>query len=255
MTAIVVDRVDHRFKSPNGGDLAVLNSVSFAVQKGEFVSLLGPSGCGKSTLLYLLGGFIPVQNGTIRVDNIPVKAPSPSRGIVFQNFALFPWKTVLQNILYGMERLGWPKEQRLERAAELIALISLQGFEHHYPSQLSGGMRQRVALARTLAIDPAILLMDEPFGALDAQNRRILQSELRQLWAALGKTIVFVTHDVNEAVYLSERVLVMSRRPGRICKVLDTRLPGVDKEQNRAPELVDLAEEAWRSIAEQANAA
>ncbi len=253
MSAIVVDRLEHHFSSPGTGKLKVLDDVNLTISPGEFVSLLGPSGCGKSTLLYLIGGFLKAQSGRISINGEQVTKPGPNCGIVFQSFALFPWKTVLDNILYGMECLGVPKDERHERAHRLIKLVKLAGFEKHYPSQLSGGMKQRVALARTLAIDPAVLLMDEPFGALDAQNRRILQNELRSIWRESKKTIVFVTHDVHEAVYLSERVLVMTRRPGRIIETIDSRLPHLDKESARggASEFIALTERAWNAVATQ----
>src|SRR5665213_4178586 len=168
---IVVDHVTHTYRPPRGREVLALDQVSLAVQNREFVALLGPSGCGKSTLLYLIGGFLPVEKGAILVDGNPVAGPGPDRGIVFQHFALFPWKTVRGNILYGLERQGLPRAEREQRAKAFIDLVGLTGFEDSYPSQLSGGMRQRPAIARTLAFDPKILLMDEPFGALDAQTR------------------------------------------------------------------------------------
>ena len=163
---IVIDRVSHMYRPPRGRAVMALDEVSLEVGSREFVALLGPSGCGKSTLLYLIGGFLPVETGAIRIDNKPVAAPGPDRGIVFQHFALFPWKTVRGNILYGLERQGMPKEEREQRTRDFIELVGLTGFEDSYPSQLSGGMKQRTAIARTLAFDPKILLMDEPFGAL-----------------------------------------------------------------------------------------
>ncbi|MGE0717973.1 MAG: ABC transporter ATP-binding protein, partial [Alphaproteobacteria bacterium] len=202
-----------------------LEGVDLDIARGEFVSLLGPSGCGKSTLLYLIGGFVPFRTGEISVGGRPVKGPGPDRGIVFQQFALFPWKTVLQNVLYGMEKQRVPRAERLARAADLIRTVRLDGFENHFPAQLSGGMRQRAAIARTLAVDPDILLMDEPFGALDAQTRSVMQEQLKGIWQSTGKTVIFVTHDVREAVYLSERVVLLTKRPGRIKEVVDTRFP------------------------------
>ena len=188
--------------------------MSLEVRDREFVALLGPSGCGKSTLLYLIGGFLPVEHGAIRVEDKPIAGPGPDRGIVFQHFALFPWKTVMQNVLYGLEKQGLPRDERVRRAREFIELVGLGGFEDSYPSQLSGGMKQRAAIARTLAIDPRILLMDEPFGALDAQTRSLMQAELLRIWQRSRKTVIFVTHDVQEAVFLAERIAVMSARPG-----------------------------------------
>jgi len=224
MAGISFREVRHTYRPPRGKALLALEGVSLEVQDREFVALLGPSGCGKSTLLYLLGGFIPVEDGQITVGGKPVNGPSPDRGIVFQHFALFPWKTVRQNILYGLEKQGMPRAEREKRAQEFIALVHLKGFEHSYPSQLSGGMRQRVAIARTLAVEPEILLMDEPFGALDAQTRALMHEELLAIMRRAPKTVVFVTHDVREAVYLADRVAVMSARPGRIMEIVDTKL-------------------------------
>ena len=184
-----------------------------SIQYREFVAILGPSGCGKSTLLYMLGGFIPVERGRILVNGRPVGGPGPDRGIVFQRFALFPWKTVRQNVLYGLERADMARAEREECAQNFIDLVGLSGFEDSYPSQLSGGMKQRAAIARTLAINPDILLMDEPFGALDAQTRSLMQSELLRIWQRSPKTVIFVTHDVQEAVYLANRVIVCRRGP------------------------------------------
>ena len=211
---IVIDRVSHVYRPPRGRPVTALDSISLEVSDREFVALLGPSGCGKSTLLYLVGGFLPVEHGVIRVEDQPVTGPGPDRGIVFQHFALFPWKTVMQNVLYGLEKQGMPRDQRLGRAREFIDLVGLTGFEDSYPSQLSGGMKQRAAIARTLAIDPRILLMDEPFGPLDAQTRQIMGSLLMQLWAGDRKAVLFVTHDLEEAIALADRVLIMSAGPG-----------------------------------------
>jgi NitT/TauT family transport system ATP-binding protein len=221
-TGISVETVSHDYALLGGRHTTALDHVSLAVAPGEFHALLGPSGCGKSTLLYLIGGFLPVQDGVIRTAKGPITGPGPDRGIVFQNFALFPWKTVRQNVLYGLEKLRLPASERAERAQHFIELVHLAGFEDSYPAQLSGGMQQRAAIARTLATDPDILLMDEPFGALDAQTRRIMQEELLAIWRRTAKTVVFVTHDVQEAVYLADRISIMSARPGRIRQVVET---------------------------------
>ncbi len=213
---IVIDGVNHVYRPLRGREVLALDQVSLEVANREFVALLGPSGCGKSTLLYLLGGFLPLETGKIVVDGKPVTGPGPDRGIVFQHFALFPWKSVRGNILYGLERQGMPREEREKRAMDFIELVGLHGFEDSYPSQLSGGMRQRTAIARTLAFDPKILLMDEPFGALDAQTRFAMQELLLSIWTDLAPTIIFVTHDVEEALFLGDRVGVMSARPGRM---------------------------------------
>ncbi len=223
---ISFDRVGHSYRSNAGVLVPALADVSLDIAQGEFVALLGPSGCGKSTLLYLLGGFVPIRDGEIRVAGKPVTGPGRDRGVVFQSFALFPWKTVRQNVRYGLERMSLPRAEQEARTARLIDMVHLNGFEDHFPLQLSGGMRQRVAIARTLAVDPAILLMDEPFGALDAQTREIMHEELLAIMARRPMTTVFVTHDVREAVYLADRVAVMSARPGHIKEVVTIDLPG-----------------------------
>ena len=250
---IVIDGVSHVYRPPRGREVLALDEVSLQVQNREFVALLGPSGCGKSTLLYLIGGFLPVETGSIGIDGKPVSGPGPDRGIVFQHFALFPWKTVRGNILYGLERQGMPKEEREKRAMDFIELVGLHGFEDSYPSQLSGGMKQRTAIARTLAFDPTILLMDEPFGALDAQTRGLMQSELLRIWQRTPKTVIFVTHDVQEAVYLADRVAVMSARPGRIKTIVDTKFEK-DATTNIFKEkaFIEKVDEIWNLVREEA---
>ena len=249
---IVIEGVSHLYRPPRGREVLALDQVSLQVKNREFVALLGPSGCGKSTLLYLIGGFLPVETGAILVDGQSIAGPGPDRGIVFQHFALFPWKTVRGNILYGLERQGMPKAEREKRALAFIELVGLHGFEDSYPSQLSGGMRQRCAIARTLAFDPKILLMDEPFGALDAQTRGLMQSELMRIWQATPKTVIFVTHDVQEAVYLADRVAVMSARPGRIKTVVDIRLDRTDPHVHKDKAFVDKVDEIWGLVKEEA---
>src|SRR5664279_2031614 len=249
---IVIDGVSHIYRPPRGREVLALDQVSLAVANREFVALLGPSGCGKSTLLYLIGGFLPVETGTIAVDGKAVAGPGPDRGIVFQHFALFPWKTVRGNILYGLERQGMPKEEREKRAMDFIELVGLHGFEDSYPSHLSGGMKQRTAIARTLAFDPKILLMDEPFGALDAQTRELMQSELLRIWQRTPKTVIFVTHDVQEAVYLADRVAVMSARPGRIKTIVDTKFDKTDPHVHKAKAFVEKVDEIWNLVKDEA---
>jgi NitT/TauT family transport system ATP-binding protein len=251
MTAsgILFHEVSHTYRPSRGRPVPALEHVSLEVREGEFLALLGPSGCGKSTLLYLLGGFLPIEIGTITVAGKPVAGPGPDRGIVFQNFALFPWKTVRQNVLYGLEKQKRPRAERQRRAQELIELVHLRGFENNYPAQLSGGMKQRVAIARTLAIDPAILLMDEPFGALDAQTRALMHEELLAIIRRTPKTVVFVTHDVREAVYLADRVAVMSARPGRIKEIVTTTFAGErGPEIARTSEFAEKVEYLWSSV-------
>ncbi len=249
---IVIDGVSHIYRPPRGRAVPALDQVSIEVANREFVALLGPSGCGKSTLLYLIGGFLPVEAGAITIDGKPVAGPGPDRGIVFQHFALFPWKTVRGNILYGLERQGMPKEEREKRVQDFIELVGLAGFEDSYPSQLSGGMKQRTAIARTLAFDPTILLMDEPFGALDAQTRGLMQSELLRIWRRTPKTVIFVTHDVQEAVFLADRVAVMSARPGRIKTIVDTKFKKDDLNIFREKEFVEKVDEIWHLVREEA---
>src|SRR6186997_1876482 len=245
---IVIDRVNHLYRPPRGREVLALDQVSLEVANREFVALLGPSGCGKSTLLYLIGGFLPIERGSITVNGEPVKAPGPDRGIVFQHFALFPWKTVRDNILYGLERQNMPKTERLASAQAFIDLVGLSGFEDSFPSQLSGGMKQRTALARTLAFDPSILLMDEPFGALDAQTRHLMQAELLSVWQRTPKTVIFVTHDVQEAVYLADRVAVMTARPGRIKAIVDTKFDKTDPAIFKNKGFIDKVDEIWNLV-------
>ena len=249
---IAIDKVAHVYRPPRGRPVLALDDISLQVQPREFLALLGPSGCGKSTLLYLIGGFLPIEKGTININGEPVKAPGPDRGIVFQHFALFPWKTVRDNILYGLERQDMPRAERLQRAQHFIDLVGLSGFEDSYPSQLSGGMKQRTALARTLAFDPSILLMDEPFGALDAQTRHLMQAELLRIWQGSPKTVIFVTHDVQEAVYLADRVAVMTARPGRIKTVVDTKFDKNDPGIFKAKAFVDKVDELWNLVRDEA---
>jgi NitT/TauT family transport system ATP-binding protein len=245
---IVIDRVSHVYRPARGRPVAALDNVSLEVRDREFVALLGPSGCGKSTLLYLLGGFLPVEQGVIRVEDKPIAGPGPDRGIVFQHFALFPWKTVIQNVLYGLEKQRLPRDERTRRAREHIDLVGLAGFEDSYPSQLSGGMKQRAAIARTLAIDPRILLMDEPFGALDAQTRSLMQGELLRIWQRSRKTVIFVTHDVQEAVFLAERIAVMSARPGRIKEIVEARFDRDDPGLTRSAPFVEMVDQVWKLV-------
>jgi NitT/TauT family transport system ATP-binding protein len=209
----------------NGATLSILDVPGFAVREGEFVTLIGPSGCGKSTFLHIMGGFIPSDSGSIRVYGAEVKGPGPDRGMMFQEFALFPWKTVAGNVAWGLEAQNFPKQKIEEVVARHLEMTGLSDFGNHYPAELSGGMKQRVALARVLAFDPKVLLMDEPFGALDAQTRESMQEEVTRIWERTKKTIVFVTHDIEEAVYLGDRVIVLSARPGRIREEVKIDLP------------------------------
>lgn len=230
-----------------------LDRVSFAVDQGEFVSLLGPSGCGKSTLLYMIAGFEDATAGEIRLDGHPVRGPGADRGMVFQDYALFPWRTLLENVTYGPAKRGVPKPERRKIAQHCIDLVGLSGFESHYPHQLSGGMRQRCALARAVANNPDILLMDEPLAAIDALTRNTLQEEiLRVCDARDGRsrtTVVYVTHSIDEAVFLSDRIVLMSPRPGRVLEVLDVDLPSPRTDATRQlAAFHDLTGRIWQSL-------
>ncbi len=252
---IEIDRVSHMYRPPRGRPVRALDNVSLEVRSQEFLALLGPSGCGKSTLLYLIGGFLPIEEGSVRVGGRTVTEPGPDRGVVFQSFALFPWKSVRENVLYGLRKQRLSRSEQLRRAQEYIELVKLTGFEDSYPSQLSGGMKQRAALARTLAIDPEILLMDEPFGALDAQTRSLMQEELLSIWQRRRKTVVFVTHDVQEAVYLADRVAVMSARPGRIKEIVDSRFDETGPRVLKSHAFLEKVDYVWNLVRDEAVAA
>ncbi|MGE4338064.1 MAG: ABC transporter ATP-binding protein [Pigmentiphaga sp.] len=216
--------ITKRFPGPKT-DFLALDNIDLEVGPGEFVSILGPSGCGKSTLLYMIGGFIPASAGSIQASGVPVAGPGRDRGVVFQDASLFPWLTVGGNIAYGLREGGMNGKQVTDAVANMLSMVHLNGFADFYPGQLSGGMRQRVAIARTLAYQPDILLMDEPFGALDAYTRSVLQDELMHIQDCQRKAVVFVTHSVDEAVYLSDRVVVLDRSPGRVHSVVRIDLP------------------------------
>jgi NitT/TauT family transport system ATP-binding protein len=221
---IVIDHVSKVFTT-EARELVALQDISLAIPQGQFTCLLGPSGCGKSTLLNAIAGFSLPTSGTIRCDGRVVTEPGPERGMVFQEYALFPWMTVAQNVAFGLEIKGMAKDQIAQRVDSLLGMLSLGDFRHRFPKDLSGGMRQRVAIARVLALDSPIMLMDEPFGALDALTRRNLQDELLRIWSELKKTIVFVTHSIEEAIYLADRIVVMTYRPGTIKRDLMVDLP------------------------------
>jgi NitT/TauT family transport system ATP-binding protein len=213
--AIEIDKLHIRLGEGSQAFDAV-QDVSLSIAPGEFVCVLGPSGCGKSTLLGALAGHWTPNRGSIHVDGAPVAGPHPDRGLVFQQHTLFPWKKVLDNVAFGLKMQGIGRRERLERARELLGLVGLAGFEDRYPIQLSGGMQQRVEIARVLINHPRVMLMDEPFGALDAQTRLKMQELLLDVWARVNTTIIFITHDIDEALFLADRILVMSPRPGRI---------------------------------------
>jgi len=211
--------------SRGGRAVVAIENLDLAVEEGEFVSVVGPSGCGKTTLLHIVGGFEKPSSGRLALFGHDIAGPGPDRGVIFQEFSLYPWRTVLGNVVWGLEVQGMPRAERTEIAERFLEMVGLSTFRDLYPAELSGGMKQRVALARTLAFDPKLLLMDEPFGALDAQTREIMQEELQRIYERNRKTIVFITHDIDEAVYLGDRVLVFSARPGRIKEAVPIDLP------------------------------
>ncbi|MBX3672742.1 MAG: ABC transporter ATP-binding protein [Burkholderiales bacterium] len=208
-----------------GRKFTAISNVSLDLGEQEFVSIIGKSGCGKSTMLRMVAGLEPVEEGEILLDGNRVAGPAPERGLVFQEYALFPWRTVHQNIAFGLELKKMPRSEQDSTVSRYVDLIGLRGFENALPSELSGGMRQRVAIATVLANDPKVLLMDEPFGALDAQTRLVMQAELARVWAETRKCVMFVTHSVEEAVFLSQRIVVMKSRPGEIQEIVDVDLP------------------------------
>src|SRR6188508_452221 len=221
---LVVENIVKRFETQDGV-LTAVDDVSFKVTPGEFLSVIGPSGCGKSTLFNVMGGLLGDYEGRVSVGGETVRGPHPSIGMIFQEESTFPWRTVIDNVAFPLEIAGMAKAQRIERARHFINLVGLNGFEKRYPAELSGGMRQRVAIARTLASEPKILLMDEPFGALDEQTRLLLGDKVLQIQQELRQTTLLITHNLTEAVQLSDRVLVMTYRPGRIKRVVEIRLP------------------------------
>jgi NitT/TauT family transport system ATP-binding protein len=233
---IEIDHVSQVFRTSGRQEHLALSDISLTIEDGAFVSILGPSGCGKSTLLYIVGGFVSPTQGVARMKGRVIAGPGPDRGPVFQEFALFPWKSVLGNVMYGPRQQGVKATEAEAQSRALIEMVGLKGFEHFYPKELSGGMKQRVALARTLAYHPAVLLMDEPFGALDAHTRTRLQNDLLNIWERDRKTVLFVTHSVEEAVFLSDKVVVMTRSPGRIKEVVDIDL---SRPRRRAELLLD----------------
>ncbi len=234
----------------NTTEVKALSDVTLSIRENEFVSIIGPSGCGKTTLLKIIDGLIAYDSGTIVIRGAPVTGPGPDRAVVFQSFALLPWRTVLANVEFSLELRQLSKEERTKTARDYLRRVGLADFENHYPHELSGGMQQRAGLARALAVNPAILLMDEPFGAVDAQTRQLLQEELLELWQRERKTVIFVTHSMDEAVYLSDRVVVMSPRPGKVAEILDVPLarPRISEQVRRHAKFVDLTNYIWESL-------
>lgn len=221
---IRIDRVTKEYPT-KGGSMVAINNISMDITEHEFLCLVGPSGCGKSTLLRMIAGLEPISKGQVLIDGKPIAGTSPKVGFVFQEYTLFPWRSVQKNVEFGLEIKNVPPAERQKIAEKYIDMVGLSGFKDSYPHQLSGGMKQRCAIARTLAVGPEILLMDEPFGALDAQTRNILQEQLLEIWQKEKIKVIFVTHSVDEAVFLADKVAIMTARPGQIKEIVDIRLP------------------------------
>jgi NitT/TauT family transport system ATP-binding protein len=252
---VIVDRLSKTYRDRRGQELAALEDISLRVEPEEFAAVLGPSGCGKSTLLGIMAGLLPATAGEVFFEG-ERRDGQPLTATVFQEFALFPWRTVRGNVEFGLEELGAAPAERKERVARFIAMTGLEGFEDKFPHQLSGGMRQRVGIARALAVDPAVLLMDEPFSALDAQTRTLMMEELLGIWERARTSIVYVTHNIQEAVYMADSVVVLSRRPGRVLDVVPIELKRPRHEgQTGEPAFVHAAERIWGLIKTQAQAA
>jgi NitT/TauT family transport system ATP-binding protein len=248
MGSVEISDITKMFTRDDGVEILAIDGVSLSISDDEFVSFVGPSGCGKTTLLRIIAGLDHAGSGSVLVDGNPILGPGPKVGMVFQEYSLFPWRTVLDNIAFGPEMRGISRQERRKAAHKYIEMVGLEQFEKSYPYELSGGMRQRVAIARALANDPDLLLMDEPFGALDAQTRNKMQVELLSIWNLSKKTILFVTHSVDEAVFLSDRIVVMSPRPGRIRSVVPVDIP---RPRNRtAPEFATLRRDVLSLIEE-----
>ena len=251
MVKLAIERLTKRYWRGSREVLA-LSDVSLSVEDGEFMAIVGPSGCGKTTMLNIVAGLLSYEQGTVDIDGKRVVGPGTDRAVVFQHSSLLPWRTILGNIRYGMElQKRFDKQAMRERAEHFVKLVGLSGFERHYPSELSGGMQQRVNLARALAADPKVLLMDEPFAALDAQTREFMQAELLKIWSEAQKTVLFITHQINEAIYLADRVVVMSARPGRVKDVF--RIPfGRPRTLHlkRDPQFLEIEDAIWQLVEE-----
>jgi NitT/TauT family transport system ATP-binding protein len=250
---VEIERVSksfHKTVKEHTTEVKALAEVNLSIRANEFLSIIGPSGCGKTTLLKMIDGLIPYDSGKISIAGKLVTAPGPDRAVVFQTFALLPWRTVLANVEFSLELRQMRAQERTEIARDCLQRVGLSDFETHYPHELSGGMQQRAGLARALAVNPSILLMDEPFGAVDAQTRQLLQEELLELWQRERKTVIFITHSMDEAVYLSDRVVVMTPRPGQVAEVLDVPLarPRSAEAVRREPKFVELTNYIWDSL-------
>jgi NitT/TauT family transport system ATP-binding protein len=250
---LVIKGVTIEYRTARAGTKRALHDINLTIANGEFVCVVGTSGCGKTTLLKAIDGLVPVRSGSIELDGKAIKKPGNDRAVVFQAPSLLPWRSVAGNIKYGLEMQGRVGSADSKRTVqELIRLVGLQGFEHSYPSELSGGMQQRVNLARALAVDPQLLLLDEPFAALDAQTRDLMQAELLRIWESTSKTAMFITHQIDEAIYLADKVVVMTARPGRIREVIPIDLPRPRQlSVKREPVFVDYLDRIWKLIEEE----
>lgn len=249
--SIVKLKIENVYKEYNTrkGKTVALNGINLDIKENEFICVVGPSGCGKSTLLNAIAGLHEPTSGSIYLDGNLIKGTGVERGVVFQQYALFPWRTVLKNVMFGLEIKKTPKDEAKKIAMKYIKSVGLEGFEHAYPKELSGGMKQRVAIARAYAVNPEVLLLDEPFGALDAQTRVQLQQELLTTWEQDKKTCFFITHDVDEAVILAQRVVIMSARPGRIKRIVDIDIPYPRTQDIKtSPKFIELKNEIWNEV-------
>lgn len=249
--AAVKVKIDNVVKTYNTrkGETVALNGVSLDIKENEFICVVGPSGCGKSTLLNIIAGLLEPTSGSVSVDGKTVDGPGPERGVVFQQYALFPWLTVLKNVEFGLKLKGITGEQATQEAMKYLKMVDLEQFANSYPKELSGGMKQRVAIARAYAVNPQVLLMDEPFGALDAQTRTQLQTELLETWEKERKTCFFITHDVDEAIILAQKVIIMSARPGRIKEIVDITIPYPRTQETKmSAEFLELKNYIWSQV-------
>lgn len=249
--AAVKVKIDNVVKTYNTrkGETVALNGVSLDIKENEFICVVGPSGCGKSTLLNIIAGLLEPTSGSVSVDGKIVDGPGPERGVVFQQYALFPWLTVLKNVEFGLKLKGITGDQATQEAMKYLKMVDLEQFANSYPKELSGGMKQRVAIARAYAVNPQVLLMDEPFGALDAQTRTQLQTELLETWEKERKTCFFITHDVDEAIILAQKVIIMSARPGRIKEIVDITIPYPRTQETKmSPEFLELKNYIWSQV-------
>lgn len=248
LVKLKIDNVYKEYQGRNGKTVA-LNGVNLDIMENEFICVVGPSGCGKSTLLNIIAGLLEPTSGAAYLDGKRIEGTGVERGVVFQQYALFPWRTVIKNVMFGLEMKKTPKEEAVKIAKKYIEAVGLKGFENAYPKELSGGMKQRVAIARAYAANPEVLLLDEPFGALDAQTRVQLQTELLNTWEQEKKTCFFITHDVDEAIILAQRVIIMSARPGRIKRIVDIDIPYPRTQETKSDaRFLELKAEIWNEV-------